>query len=194
VKKEKMKNDTKNIRKEITAILFAAIMIVCVLAVVPTATAVVCSKIYTVDNDFEEGTLVGVEYDTVPNQLQLSKASGVLPFIWVPNSNEGTVSKYDTVTGNELGRYWTGPDGIGNPSRTTVDLQGSVWFGNRNTGTVVKIGLYEKGNWIDKNGDGDCDTSQDLNGDGDITNASLMRQGQKFYHGIQMSVCSLKYL
>ena len=169
-KKKKMENNMKNTQKGITAILFAVIMIASVLAVVPTATAVVPSKTYTVDDDFAEGTLVGVENETVHDQLQLSEESGTLPFIWVPNSNEGTVSKYDTVTGKELGRYWTNNTAIGNPSRTTVDLEGSVWFGNRNKGTVVKIGLYEKGNWIDKNGDGYCNTSQDLNGDGNITN------------------------
>jgi hypothetical protein len=138
-----MKNE-KNIRNGITATLFAAIMIASFLAVVPTATAFVPSRTYTVDADFDEGTLVRVEHETVHDQLQLSNESGALPFIWVPNSNEGTVSKYDTVTGDELGRYWTGPAsaGNGNPSRTTVDLEGSVWFGNRNTGTVVKIGLY----------------------------------------------------
>jgi streptogramin lyase len=165
-----MKNEKKKAWKSITAILFAMVMIASVFAVVPTATAFVCSKTYTVDADFDEGTLIGVEHETVHDQLQLSEESGTLPFIWVPNSNEGTVSKYDTVTGYELGRYWTGPDGNGNPSRTTVDLEGSVWFGNRNTGTVVKIGLYEKGNWIDKNHDGFVNTSTDLNGDGNVTN------------------------
>lgn len=134
----------------------------------------VTSRTYTSNNDFEEGTLVGLEHDTVSDQLQLDKESGTLPFIWVPNSNEGTVSKYDTVTGKELGRYRTGPTTLGDPSRTTVDREGSVFFGNRDTGTVVKIGLYEKGNWIDKNDDGDCDTSEDLNDDGKITGAEIL--------------------
>ena len=141
--------------------------------------AVIPSRTYTLDADFDEGTLVGLEHDTVHDQLQLSEAHGTLPFIWVPNSNEATVSKYDTVTGNELGRYRTGPPGPinSNPSRTTVDLEGSVWFGNRGTGTVVKIGLYEKGNWIDKNLDGDCDTSEDTNNDGKITGSEILPWG-----------------
>ncbi len=146
------------------------------LLVTPNASGVVTSKTYTLDADFDEGTLLGVEHDTVHDQLQLSKESGILPFFWVPNSNEGTVSKYDTVTGDELGRYHTGPTTgpNGNPSRTTVDLEGSVWLGNRATGTVIKIGLYEKGNWIDKNSDGDCDTSQDLDNDGTITGTEIL--------------------
>ncbi len=61
------------------------------------------TKTYTVDADFDEGTLVGLEHQSIPDQLQLSEASSALPFIWVPNSNEGTVSKVDTRTGQELG-------------------------------------------------------------------------------------------
>jgi len=135
------------------------------------------SKTYTLDADFDEGTLTNVNYDIVHDQLQLDEVIDPLPFIWVPNSNEGTVSKYDTDTGYELARYWTGPmqaSVIPNPSRTTVDQEGSVWFGNRGTGTVVKIGLYEMGNWIDKNGNGVCDTSTDLNSDHDVYGSEIL--------------------
>ncbi|MBU3966209.1 MAG: PEF-CTERM sorting domain-containing protein [Euryarchaeota archaeon] len=130
------------------------------------------SRTYTLDADFDEGTLVGVEHTSVADQLQLSKTPSALPFIWIPNSNEGTVSKVNTETGQELGRYRTGPQdkAQGSPSRTTVDLSGNVWFGNRATGTVVKIGLYEAGQCEDRNSDGVIQTSQDINGDGDITN------------------------
>ena len=115
-------------------------------------------RVYTVNKDFEEGTLVGLEDQTVKDQLQLTKSATTLPFIWVPNSNDGTISKVDTVTGNELGRYRTGP-GSGSPSRTTVDLQGNCWVGNRSTGTVVKVGLVENGQCVDRNGNGKIDTS-----------------------------------
>lgn len=133
------------------------------------------SKTYTIDVDFDEGDLVGVEHDTVHDQLQLSEENIVLPFIWVPN-NQGTVSKVNTETGKELARYWT-YNGDGSPSRTTIDLAGNCWVGNRNVGTVVKIGLYETGNWIDRNGDGICQTSLDLNDDGNITGAELLPFG-----------------
>jgi len=141
------------------------------------ATAAVHNRTYTTDADFDEGTLVGVEHETVDDQLQLSKEAVVLPFIWVPNEN-GTVSKIDTETGDELGRYWVSPYSNTRPSRTTVDLDGSCWVGVRRVGTVVKIGLYEAGIWIDRNGNGICDTSLDLNGDGDITGAELRPWGQ----------------
>ncbi|MFZ2070652.1 MAG: hypothetical protein WAV32_03410 [Halobacteriota archaeon] len=170
-----MKNGKKKAWKSITAILFAMVMIASVLAVVPTATAFVCSRTYTLDADFDEGTLVGVENETVHDQLQLSKKPVTLPFIWVPNY-EGTVSKIDTETGNELGRYWVS-DGVGDPSRTTVDVEGNCWVGNRERGTVVKIGLLEAGQCRDRNGDGIIQTSQDLNSDGDITGSELLAWG-----------------
>ena len=174
-----MKNKTKNLRKGITAILFAVMMIVSVLAVVPTATAFVCSNTYTVDADFDEGTLVGVEHETVHDQLQLSNESVTLPFIWVPNLNEGTVSKVNTTDGKELGRYRVGPPTPNsNPSRTTVDLQGNCWVGNRRIGTVVKVGLDEAGQCVDRNTNGVIDTSRDTDGDGDIAGAELLPWGR----------------
>lgn len=116
-------------------------------------------RVYTNNKDFAEGTLVGLEDQTVKDQLQLTKSATTVPFIWVPNSNEGTISKVDTVTGNELGRYLTAAGSAGNPSRTTVDLQGNCWVGNRNTGTVVKVGLAENGQCVDRNKNGKIDTS-----------------------------------
>jgi streptogramin lyase len=38
--------------------------------------------------------------------------------------------------------------------------------------------LYEAGQWIDRNGDGICQTSQDTNGDCDITGAEILPWGQ----------------
>ena len=131
-------------------------------------------RIYTINEDFDKGTLISLEYETVPDQLQLSTESTTLPFIWVPNSNEGTVSKVDTRSGRELGRYRTGPRSNGNPSRTTVDLFGNCWVGNRHTGTVVKIGLLENGQYMDRNWNGIIETSRDLDGDGKISDDEIL--------------------
>jgi len=131
-------------------------------------------RIYTINEDFDKGTLISLEYETVPDQLQLSTESTTLPFIWVPNSNEGTVSKVDTRSGKELGRYCTGPRSNGNPSRTTVDLFGNCWVGNRHTGTVVKIGLLENGQYMDRNWNGIIETSRDLDGDGKISDDEIL--------------------
>jgi len=78
-----------------------------------------------------------------------------LSFIWVANSGEGTVSKLDTKTGKELGRYKV----CGDPSRTSVDLVGNVWVGCRADGGVAKIAI-DKAICVDKNGNGQIDTSE----------------------------------
>ncbi|MEX1364571.1 MAG: hypothetical protein AB1Z98_15700, partial [Nannocystaceae bacterium] len=59
-------------------------------------------------------------------------------YIWITNSNEGTVSKIDTQTMVELGRYIVRPDANGNPSRTSVNLNGDVVIANR-SGGITKI-------------------------------------------------------
>ncbi len=64
-------------------------------------------------------------------------------YIWIANSNESTVSKIDTQTLAELGRYITRPDSNGSPSRTSVSLSGDVAVANRNGG-VVKIAAVEE--------------------------------------------------
>lgn len=115
-------------------------------------------KVYTVNSDFEAGQLVGLEDQTVKDQLQLSKKSTTLPFIWVPNSNEGTISKINTETGVELGRYRVGPANA-DPSRTTVDLMGNCWVATRGVSTAVKVGLSENGQCVDRNGNGKIETS-----------------------------------
>ena len=133
-------------------------------------------RTYTTNADFDEGILYGIEHDTVSHQLQLLEGEVTnLPYIWVPNG-QGTISKVHTITGNELGRYWVSPHS-GSPSRTTVDLQGNCWVGNRGAGTVVKVGLYENDQWMDRNGDGVCQTSQDLDGDGNIAGGELLPWG-----------------
>ncbi len=57
------------------------------------------------------------------------------PFIWVANSDEHTVSKLSTRTGEESGRYKVGK----NPSRTSVDLDGNVLVASRDSHEVTKI-------------------------------------------------------
>ena len=79
-------------------------------------------------------------------------------FIWIANSNENTVSKLDTKTGNEVGRYKVCSD----PSRTAVDLVGDVWVGCRDNGGIIKI-IGNKNKCVDKNKNGKIDTAEDKN-------------------------------
>ncbi len=59
-------------------------------------------------------------------------------YIWVANSPESTISKINTVTMMEEGRYLTRPDSAGNPSRTSVSLSGAVAVANR-AGGITKV-------------------------------------------------------
>lgn len=167
-------------------LLFLTIVFAFTLLIPGTVSATGLNQTYTADEDFDIGTFTGVEHDTVKDQLQLSNnisgdSGSVLPFLWVPNSNQGTVSKVDTRTGKELARYRTCPSNQApnaSPSRTTVDLQGNCWVGNRQIGTAVKIGLYENDQYVDRNHNGIIETSFDLNNDGVITDDELLPWGQ----------------
>lgn len=84
-------------------------------------------------------------------------------FIWVANSGEGTVSKVDTRTYEEVGRYISGPDGEQNdPSRTSVNAYGDVFVGNRQGRSVTKISALGE-RCPDTNGDGQVTTSSGAN-------------------------------
>ncbi|MDI6717398.1 MAG: hypothetical protein QME63_10735 [Actinomycetota bacterium] len=117
------------------------------------------------------------------NQLQISKKNETFPYVWVPNGLRGTlgatVSKIDSKTGRELARYRVCPPNIvADPSRTTVDLKGNCWISNRTCGTIVKIGLYEAGQAIDRNKNGFIDTSRDLNNNGVIEDSETLPWGK----------------
>jgi hypothetical protein len=81
--------------------------------------------------------------------------------IWIANTREGTVSKVDTNTYTELGRYevaidWNVNGNENGPSRTSVDSDGDVYAGARFGTSVTKISA-------------DGDECPDTNGDGQIT-------------------------
>jgi hypothetical protein len=134
----------------------------------------------------------GVRLD--PNgHVVLNQGSGQFYFMWIANDTTGWVSKYDTRTGREVGRYWSvmpkdcansaGPPCAGgnvhgmqatqswHPSRTALDLYGDMYVANRGIGkqgSVTKI-ANDTASCIDRNGNGTIETSRDLNGDGQIS-------------------------
>jgi hypothetical protein len=85
--------------------------------------------------------------------------------IWIANTREGTVSKVDTNTLTEIGRYnvpavdWNIEPDENGPSRTSVDSEGNVYAGARLGSGVTKISAAGA----------DC---PDSNGDGMITTSS----------------------
>jgi hypothetical protein len=62
----------------------------------------------------------------------------LLSYIWIANSSQGSVSKVNTQTMLEEGRYIVRADSAGSPSRTSVNLNGDVAIANR-IGGVTKI-------------------------------------------------------
>lgn len=70
-------------------------------------------------------------------------------YLWAANTGESTVTKINTSTIEEVGRYKTHAD-WGSPSRTSVGLGADVAVGNRN-GSVVKI-WADEADCIDQNG------------------------------------------
>ncbi len=64
-------------------------------------------------------------------------------YLWAANSSQGTISKIDTKTVTEIGRYIVRPDSNGSPSRTSVSLSGHVAVANR-SGGVTKVYANEE--------------------------------------------------
>ena len=127
-----------------------------------SGTVIGTNVLYTVDADFDQGTLVNVNHDTPNNnQLQLNAQSGTFPFIWIALSQRCTIAKINTETGVILGEYRTISDGVScnQSSRTTVGIDGSVWVGHRGPGGVNHVGLVELNQCIDRNSNGTIETS-----------------------------------
>ena len=124
------------------------------------------SQAYTTTLDFDSG--FGANLSTsMADQVRVNALPQPLPYLWVANSERGTIVRIDTTTGQVLGEYHSAPElREKNPSRTTVDVFGNVWAGNRAEegsdlgseakGSVVKIGLVMGGTRVDAAGTPDA--------------------------------------
>jgi hypothetical protein len=106
---------------------------------------------------------LGILPDSPPERCPEGGPDLQLSSIWIANSTQGTISKIDTETLVEEGRYQTRPDTQGSPSRTSVSLAGNVAVANRSGGLTKFYG--DPADCPDADGDGSLDTS---NGAGDI--------------------------
>ena len=149
----------------------------------PTAAADTCApitKTYTTDPDFNLGTLNGVV--TNSNQLELSTTTTTWPYAWIANA-EGTISKVNTNTGDEVGRYYTGPPDNSNsfiylsPSRTVIDRDGNCWVANRTAGAYCLRDSDRRDGRDDRNNNSNIETSTDLNSDGDCADPGKSLRG-----------------
>jgi streptogramin lyase len=83
-------------------------------------------------------------------------------YVWISNSSQNSVTKLNTRTMVEEGRYWTRPDQGGSPSRTSVSVDGrAVAIANREVG-ITKI-WADLDDCEDKNNNGVIDTSTGAN-------------------------------
>lgn len=80
------------------------------------------------------------------------------PAVWLANTSQGTISKIDSSSMTEVGRYLTRADAMGSPSHTAVSLGGDVVVANRNGG-LTKI-------------HGDASECPDANRDGLVSTSS----------------------
>lgn len=98
------------------------------------------------------------------------------PALWIANTDEGTVSRLDPVTGRETARYPSVDRGglpfgrESQPSRTALDQRLDAYVANRAFGGVASVtkiaGAQER--CVDRDANGVIETSADLDGDGSI--------------------------
>ncbi len=104
-------------------------------------------------------TTDGPKLDMGPVPCAPDDQATTFEYIWIANTSQGTVSKINTKTGIEEGRYYTHPSGgQGQPSRTSVNQYGDVAVSNRDLGSTTKIAAL-KVKCVDKNGNGQIETS-----------------------------------
>lgn len=107
--------------------------------------------------DAADETGDGIKLDVGSPEGGFGSCECELTYLWVADSVEGTVSKINTRTLVEEGRYLTRADGNGNPSRTSVNLSGDVAVANRHGG-LTKF-YANPDNCLDTNGTPGIQTS-----------------------------------
>lgn len=101
--------------------------------------------------------------ETEDGGITLHEERQQFSYAWIANDGDATVSKFNTSTGVEEGRFRTGLVGVtaNRPSRTAVDRHGDVYIANRafgEQGSVTKIaGVLD--DCVDRNADTVIQTS-----------------------------------
>ncbi|MBX3251148.1 MAG: hypothetical protein KF901_28485 [Myxococcales bacterium] len=124
---------------------------------------------------FSDGTLRDLDQDPGTGAIRPSGdvSTRTNDFLWIVNTGDSTVSRWDAESRTELARYrvglaageclgqccWSGP--CNQPSRVVVDGNGDAYVANRGfsmQGTVTKI-AGDVTECVDRNGNGVIDTS-----------------------------------
>jgi streptogramin lyase len=95
---------------------------------------------------------------TSAGELTLARTERERRFVWVPNTDEGTLSKIDAVRAVEVARYRT-PGA--RPVRVAVDHRGDVWALDNPVSARARLSKFssESARCVDRDGDG-LQTSQ----------------------------------
>jgi hypothetical protein len=86
------------------------------------------------------GTDTGSESSTGEPPCEPGGMGEEFSFLWIANTDQGSVSKINTNTMVEVARYYTDPvqSGAASPSRTSVSLDGRFMVvSNRDTGSII---------------------------------------------------------
>ncbi|MCX4244864.1 NHL repeat-containing protein [Paraliomyxa miuraensis] len=117
----------------------------------------------SLDGTAEGGPKLDVSNDSSGNGCEGGGGGGELEFsyIWIANSPDSTISKIDTITATEVGRYTVAPAPAGTvligPSRTSVSVYGDMVVADRSGGLAKVWARHE--DCPDLDGDGMVDTS-----------------------------------
>ncbi len=122
---------------------------------------------------FGEAGRMGVDFDGSSGGLIVRANPRMSDYLWVPNTAESTVSKWDAVAEREVARYRVGlpegecrgrccyDNGCNQVSRVVVDGQGNAFAASRGfgmQGSVTKMAA-ELGSCVDRNMNGMIETS-----------------------------------
>jgi streptogramin lyase len=123
--------------------------------------------------DWDADRLDGAHVDDERGGVVISVSIRENDWLWIPNTSNSTLSRWDPETVSEVARYRVGlpegecpgicchEDGCNQPSRVAIDGRGDVYVANRGfamQGTVTKVaGALE--DCVDRNENGLIDTS-----------------------------------
>lgn len=123
---------------------------------------------------YDPAGFVSVEFSEEAGGLIIqTQTTLTVNHLWIPNTAESTLSKWDATTATEIGRYkvglaeyecpgyccWDAPCNL--PSRVVVDGRGDAYVANRGfgaQGTVTKV-ISDLDRCVDKNSNGTIETS-----------------------------------
>jgi hypothetical protein len=114
------------------------------------------------DGDADGGPKFDVGSDETGGPSECGCGNLAWSYIWIANSGEHTVSKINTRTLTEEGRYHTRADNLGNPSRTSVSIDARAVVVANRMGGVTKIWARDE-DCVDANNNNVIDTSSGPN-------------------------------